>query len=130
MAEVGKVWLSVFRGTKARLNRVILMVLAQHGPLTISELRRKIRAIKDYRYTRYSVIYRRVHALQKEDFIEMICIRDIERKSPVYGLTPRGHLAILLDQINFDNILRSADRDKIISILKVLSFIIREEFFS
>jgi len=115
MADVGKVWLSVFRGTKARLNRLILMVLAQHGPLTISELRRKIRAIKDYRYTRYSVIYRRVHALQKDDFIELVGVKDNERKSPIYGLTPRGHLAILLDRINFDNILRSADRDKIIS---------------
>jgi len=120
MAEVGKVSLSVFRGTKARLNRVILNVLAEHGPLTISELRRKIRAIEDFRYTRYSVIYRRVHALQKEDYIEKIGVSDIERKSPIYGLTPRGHLAILLDQINFDNVLRCADRDKITSILKVL----------
>jgi len=97
------------------------MVLYQHGPLTISELRRKIRSIKDYRYTRYSVIYRRVHALQKEDYIEMVGARDNERKSPIYGLTPRGHLAILLDQINFDKVLRSADRDKIISIIKALS---------
>ena len=121
MAEVGKVWLSVFRGTKARLNRVILTILAQYGPLTISEIRRKIRAIKDYRYTRYSVIYRRVHALQKEDYIEIVDVKDNERKSPIYGLTPRGHLAILLDQINFDNVLRFADIKKIISILKVLS---------
>jgi len=121
MAEVGKVSLSVFRGTKARLNRVILMVLAQHGSLTISELRKKIRSIKDYRYTRYSVIYRRVHALEKEDFIEMVGVSEIERKSPIYGLTPRGRLAILLDQINFDDVLQSADRDKITSILKALS---------
>jgi len=121
MAEVGKVWLSVFRGTKARLNRLILTVLAQHGPLTISELRKKIRSIKDYRYTRYSVIYRRVHALQKENFIEVVGIREIKRKSPVYRLTPRGHLAILLDQINFDDVLRSADTDKITLILKALS---------
>ena len=121
MAEVGKVWLSVFRGTKARLNRLILMVLSQHGPLTISELRKKIRSIKDYRYTRYSVIYRRIRALQKEDYIEVVGVRDSERKSPIYGLTSRGHLAILLDQINFDNVLRSADKEKITSILKVLS---------
>jgi len=120
MAEVGKVWLSVFRGTKARLNRVILKVLAQYGPLTISELRRKIRAIKDYRYTRYSVIYRRVHALEKGDFIEVVGVREIQRKSPIYGLTPRGRLAILLDQINFDHLLLFADRSKITSILKVL----------
>ena len=121
MAEVGKVWLSVFRGTKARLNRLILTVLAQQGPLTISELRKKIRSIKDYRYTRYSVIYRRVHALEREDYIEVVSVKDNEKKSPIYGLTPRGHLAILLDQINFDYVLRFADRDKIILILKVLS---------
>ncbi|RLG89703.1 MAG: hypothetical protein DRO36_07345 [Candidatus Hecatellales archaeon] len=121
MAEVGKVWLSVFRGTKARLNRVILKVLAQHGPLTISELRRKIRMMKDYHHTRYSVIYRRVQALEREDFIDIVGFSGIERKTPIYGLTPRGHLAILLDQINFDNILRSANKNKIISILRVLS---------
>jgi len=44
MEEVGRVRLSVFTGTKARLNRVILRVLAQHGPLTISDLRKRVRA--------------------------------------------------------------------------------------
>ena len=121
MEGVGRVKLSVFTGTKARLNRVILRVLAQHGPLTISDLRKRIRALKDYRYTRYSVIYRRVHALQGEDFLEVVGVKEMRKKSPVYGLTPRGHLAILLDEIDLDKVLRTANRDKITAILKVLS---------
>ena len=58
------------------------------------------------------MIYRHVHALEKEDHIEMVGVKDNARKSPLYGLTPKGHLAVLLDQINIDNILRSADRDR------------------
>lgn len=120
MEEIGKVRLSVFKGTKARLNRIVLRVLAQHGPLTISDLRKRIRALRDFRYTRYSVIYRRVHALQKDDFLKVV---EAEGAAPsqVYRLTPRGHLAILLDQMDLDKVLRTADRDKIAAILKDLS---------
>ena len=121
MEEVGRVRLSVFTGTKARLNRVILRVLAQHGPLTISSLRKRIRTLRDYRYTRYPVIYRRVNALQKEGFLEVTGVDEVKKKSLVYGLTARGHLAILLDQMDLDKVLRTADTEKIVAILSVLS---------
>ena len=120
MEEVGRVRLSVFTGTKARLNRVILRVLAQHGPLTISSLRKRIRTLGDFRYTRYSVIHRRIHALQKEGFLEVVGIDEV-KKSFVYGLTPRGELAILLDQLDLDEVLRTADIEKIAAILNALS---------
>jgi hypothetical protein len=121
MEEIGRVRLSVFTGTKARFNRVIFRVLTQHGPLTISDLRKRIRTLKDYRYTRYPVIYRRVNALQKESFLEVVCPDENKKKSLVYGLTARGHLAILLDQMDIDRVLRIADIEKIAAILKVLS---------
>ena len=124
MEEVGRVRLSVFKGTKARFNRVILEVLAKHGPLTIYDLRKRIRARRDFGYTRYSVIYRRVHALEKENFLEAIGVKEAEKTplpSLVYRLTPRGHLAILLDQMDLDKVLRTLDEAKITVILKVLS---------
>ncbi|MEM2094850.1 MAG: hypothetical protein QXI32_06095 [Candidatus Bathyarchaeia archaeon] len=120
MEEVGRVRLSVFTGTKARLNRVILGVLAQHGPLTISDLRKRIRTLRDFRYTRYSVIHRRIHALQEEGFLEVVGIDEM-KKSFVYGLTPRGKLAILLDKLDFDKVLCTADMEKIAMILNALS---------
>jgi len=92
MEEIGKVRLSVFTGTKARLNRVILRVLAQYGPLTTSDLRKRIRTLRDFRYTRYSVIHRRINALQKGGFLEVVGLDEV-KKSLVYGLTPRGCLA-------------------------------------
>ena len=121
MEEMGRVRLSVFTGTKARFNRVILRVLAQHGPLTISDLRKRIRTLRDYRYTRYPVIYRRVHALQEEGFLEVTGLDEVKKKSPVYGLTPRGRLALLLDQLDLDEVLRAANIEKIAAILSVLS---------
>jgi hypothetical protein len=121
MEEIGRVRLSVFTGTKARFNRVIFRVLAQHGPLTISDLRKRIRTLKDYRYTRYPVIYRRVNALQKESFLKVVGLDGDKKKSLVYGLTPRGHLAILLDQMDIDKVLRTANIEKIAAILEVLS---------
>jgi len=120
MEEVGRVRLSVFTGTKARLNRVILRVLAQHGPLTISSLRKRIRTLGDFRYTRYSVIHRRIHALQKEGFLEVVGLDEV-KNSFVYGLTPRGKLAILLDELDFDRVLCTADLKKIAMILNALS---------
>jgi len=120
MEEIGRVRLSVFTGTKARLNRIILRVLAQYGPLTISDLRKKTKTLRDFRYTRYSVIHRRVNTLQNEGFLEEVSINEV-RKSPIYGLTPRGKLAILLDQLDLDEVLRTADVEKIAAILSVLS---------
>jgi len=120
MEEVGRVRLSVFTGTKARLNRVILRVLAQHGPLTISDLRKRVRALRDFSYTRYSVIHRRVHALQKEGFLDVVGLDEV-KKSFVYGLTTRGKLAILLDTLDLDKVLCTADMEKIAVILSVLS---------
>jgi len=120
MEEVGRIRLSVFTGTKARLNRVILRVLAQHGPLTISDLRKRVRALRDFSYTRYSVIHRRVHALQKEGFLDVVSLDEV-KKSFVYGLTPRGKLAILLDTLDLDKVLCTADMEKIAVILSVLS---------
>jgi len=120
MEEVGRIRLSVFTGTKARLNRVILRVLAQHGPLTISDLRKRVRALRDFSYTRYSVIHRRVHALQKEGFLDVVGLDEV-KKSFVYGLTTRGKLAILLDTLDLDKVLCTADMEKIAVILSVLS---------
>jgi len=124
MEEIGRVRLSVFTGTKARLNRVILKVLAQHGPLAISDLRKRIRTFRDFRYISYSVIYRRVYALEKEDYLEVLEVKEganTSRPSPTFRLTSRGRLAVLLDETDFDRVLRTADRDKINAIFKVLS---------
>jgi len=67
------------------------------------------------------VIHRRVNALRNEGFLEVVGFDEGKKKSHVYGLTPRGELAILLDQLDLDEVLRTADIEKIAAILSVLS---------
>ncbi len=112
MAGIGRVGLSVFKGRKARLNRAVFQVLAQHGPLTISEIRRFIRALKGFRYTRYSVINRRIRALKEEGYLQIVGYKKPRKApilSPVYQLTVRAYLAVLLDRMDLDRFLREAD---------------------
>jgi len=123
MPGAGKVKLSVFRWKKARLNRAIFQLLAQHGPLTPYDLRKKIRILRGFRYTSYSIINRRVRALQKEGFLE-VKAREAQ-KAPqlkfIYKLTPRAELAMLLDKMDLDKFLRTADEARINAVIKVLS---------
>jgi len=124
MAGAGGVRLSVFKGRKARLNRVIFKVLCECGPLTIYELRKKIRRLRDFRYTGYSVINRRVHALERGNYLEVVELRRAE-KFPypihVYRLTVRARLAMLLDRLDLDSFLRTADEAKLEVLLRVFS---------
>ena len=124
MAEIGRVKLSIFTWKKARLNRVILQVLSEHGPLTPYELVKRIRAVRGFRHTRYSVVNRRVRALEEEGFLEVVRVKEAQKapqRSFVYRLTLRAHLAIVLDKIDLDRFLRVADEDKISVLLEVLS---------
>ena len=107
-----RVRLWVFRGRKARLNRTVFQVLARHGPLTIYEIRRRVRAFGEFRYIRYAVVNRRIRALKEEGYLQIVGYKKPQKApllSPVYQLTTRAYLAILLDQTDLDRFLREAD---------------------
>jgi len=124
MRENSGVRLSAFKGTKAKLNRAIFQALSQCGPLTIYDVCKSVRAFREFRHTRYSVINRRVHALEKEGFLEVSEVKEAEKvhqEMSVYRLTPRAHLATLLDRIDLDLFLRTSEESKIAEVLRVLS---------
>jgi hypothetical protein len=62
--------LSVFKGREAKINKAIFWILAHESPLTIYEICKKVRTQKSLRYTRYSVVNRRVRSLEELSYIE------------------------------------------------------------
>lgn len=123
MAGTDRVRLSVFKGKKARLNRIVFQVLARHGPLTIPEIRRRVRALRGFRYTKYSVINRRIRALTEEGYLQIVGYKKPQKApilSPVYQLTARAYLAMLLDQMDLDRFLREADEATTLTALGAL----------
>jgi DNA-binding PadR family transcriptional regulator len=109
--------ISIFRGRDARLNKAIFWILAHQGSLTIYDIWRKLRAQRDFAYTPYNTVNRRVRALEEYDFVEKIGQRRTKTGSVavLYQLTSRAYLAILLDKINLDYFIEKASEVKILS---------------
>ena len=111
--------ISIFKGREARLNKAIFWILARQSPLTIYEIWQKLRDQKDFACIRYHIVNRRVRG---QWYIE----KSGERKTKtgfaatLYQLTFRAYLAILLNQINLDNFIQTADEDTIIATLVAL----------
>jgi len=70
------------------------------------------------------VVNRRVRALEDLGYLEKAGSRRTKTGFEVqlYGLTPRTYLAILLNQINLDKFIESADEADILVILGALSY--------
>jgi len=115
--------LFVFKGREAKLNRAIFWILAQHGPLTIYDIHKEVRVQRPLRYTKYAVVNRRVRTLEDVGYLEKAGSRRTKTGFEVqlYGLTPRTYLAILLNQIDLDKFVETADEADILAILGALS---------
>ena len=61
--------LSVFKGKEAKLNRAIFHILALKSPQTTWGIFRQFKKRKDMAHIRYSVLIRRVKALQQLDYL-------------------------------------------------------------
>ncbi|MBT0160532.1 hypothetical protein G4O51_11180 [Candidatus Bathyarchaeota archaeon A05DMB-2] len=111
--------LSVFKGKEARLNRAIFQLLALKEPLATCDVFKEFRKRKDMAHIRYSVLIRRVKALQESDYIMKVGERKTKlgSETALYQLTPRAELAIVLDQTNLDKFIRKANYHRIISAL-------------
>jgi len=111
--------LSVFKGREAKLNRAIFWVLAQDGPLTAYDICRKVRTQKPLRYTRYSVVNRRVRSLEESGYIERTEPRKTRAgfEAQLYQNTLRAYLAITVNQTDFNKFVEKAEEEKIISAL-------------
>jgi len=111
--------ISVFKGRDARLNKAIFWILAQQGPLAIYDLWRKLRTQRDFAYTPYNTVNRRVRTLEEHGYIE----KSGERKTKtgfvakLYLLTARAYLATLLNRTDLDDFIEKASDDKILCAL-------------
>jgi len=112
--------ISIFKGREARLNKAILWILALQGPLNTYKIWRKVRAERDFAYVRYHVINRKVRALRDQGYLEKYGEERAEKMIlmvPLYQLTARAYLAILLNKVDLNNFLEKAPEAKILSAL-------------
>jgi hypothetical protein len=116
--------ISVFKGREARLNRVIFFILALKGPQTIYDMRREVRKQKHLAGTKYPVVNRRVRRLEESNYLEKAGTRKIKTQpgdqAILYQLTSRAYLAILLDELNLHDFVRTASEESIITTLATL----------
>jgi len=112
--------LSVFKGKEAKLNRAIFHILALKSPQATWDIFRQFKKRKNMAHLKYSVLIRRVEALQKLDYLMKVGERKTKpgSETALYQLTPRAELAIALDQMNLDKFIRKAEYHRIISALE------------
>ncbi len=123
MTRNGKPGLSVFKGREARLNRMILLFLCKECCLNIWQVYKRVRETRGFRHLRYHVINRRIRDLEQEGFIEVTTVREMPQGQKVkfFQPTTKTYLAFLLDIINFDQLIQSANNTDIITLLAALS---------
>jgi predicted GNAT family acetyltransferase len=120
--------LQVFKGREARLNRAIFHILALKGPLTIYDIYKEIRKQKRLANTKYAVANRRVRKLEEAQYLKKEATKKTKAGFSValYLLTTRGQLALLLNQIDLDNLVQEADDSTIITALAALTSLLRK----
>ena len=114
--------LSVFKGREARLNKAIFHILALKGPHTIYALLGEIGKQRGLLHTRDGVLRRRVEALEKQDYLMKVGTAKTRwgYDTPLYSLTPRAELAMILSKTDLDRFVKEADYHRLISMLDVL----------
>jgi len=111
--------LQVFKGREARLNKATFRILALHGPLTIYEICKEIRAQKGLKYSRYTNVNRRVRALEQSKYLRKIGVRKTLAgfEASLYELTVRAYAAFVLNQINMNRFIEEAEENEILELL-------------
>ena len=120
--------LSVFKGRTRRLTKAIFWTLAQNAPTSAYDIYKDVRTHKTLRHTRYSVVNRRIRTLEELGYIEKIGTKETKAgfTAPLYQLTPRAYLAIILNQISLQHFIKQADEAEIITALGVFSKVIKQ----
>jgi hypothetical protein len=114
--------LSVFKGREARLNRAIFHILALQGPLITYDIHKEVKAQRGLRRTKYTNVLRRIRALEESGYLEKAGKRKTLAGSEgvLYKLSSKTYLALLLNKINLDSFIQTADEDTIIATLAAL----------
>jgi DNA-binding Lrp family transcriptional regulator len=103
--------ISIFKGREAKLNRAIFHILALKGPLTIYKIHKEVKTRRRLRHVRYASVNKRVRSLEKSGYIKKIGVKKTKAgfKASIYELNARAYLAILLDSIKLEDIVKQVD---------------------
>jgi len=118
--------ISVFKGREARLNFAVFQVLALKGPQTIYDIHKELKAQKGLRYIRYATVNKRIRLLKESGYINKIGEKKTKAgfQASVYELTARAYLAILLNSINLDKLVKRVDEATASMILAAITYAI------
>jgi len=118
--------ISVFKGREARLNFAIFHILALKGPQTIYDIHKELKAQKGLRYIRYATVNKRVRLLKESGYINKIGVKKTKAgfEASIYELTARSYLAILLNSINLDKLVKRVDEATASMILAAITYTI------
>jgi len=114
--------LSVFKGREAKLNHAIFHILALKGPLIIYDIHKEVKAKRGLKHTKSSNVLRRIRALEESGYLEKAGTRKTlpGYERVLYKLSFKTYLALLLNKINLDSFIQTADEDTIIATLAAL----------
>jgi hypothetical protein len=123
-SSAGSVKLRVFRGKKARLNRIIFLILASKKSLTCYELYLEIRRVKEFGNTKHQSVYGRVKALYEEGWLCKCGMKFVKANflSPLYRLSTQAYVALKLDKTDLDVYLGTAPEPYLYLMLEAVSF--------
>jgi DNA-binding PadR family transcriptional regulator len=108
--------LKVFSGKEAPLNRLILLILrGSKQTLTKYDMALEVNRVIEFKHTDKNTVYRRMDALQKQDFISTVGKRPTKPGWPseLYAINDRGIAALKLDKRNIENFLLTATHEKL-----------------
>jgi len=114
--------ISVFKGREAKLNFAVFHVLALKGPLIIYDIHKEVKAQKGLKHTKSTNVLRRIRALEESGYLEKAGTRKTlpGYERVLYKLSSKTYLALLLNKINLDSFIQTADEDTIIATLAAL----------
>jgi len=114
--------ISVFKGREARLNFAVFHILALKGPQTLYEAFKEVKTQKGLKNTKYTNVNRRVRILEESGYLEKVGTRKTQAgfQATLYQITARAYLAFLLNQINLDDFIATADEATVIAALGIL----------
>jgi DNA-binding PadR family transcriptional regulator len=115
--------ISVFKGREAKLNRAIFHILALKGPLTIYDVHKEVKARRGFRRIRYASVNKRVRSLEELGFIKRISVKRTKAgfEASIYKLTIQAYLAILLESVNLEDLLKRVDEATASAILATIT---------
>ena len=116
--------ISVFKGREAKLNRAIFHILALKGPLTIYSIHKEVRTRRRLRRTRYASVNKGVRSLAEAGYIKKKGVKKTKAgfEASIYDLNAKAYLAILLNSINLEDLLKRVDEATASAIIAAISY--------